>query len=148
MRQSGQKKTYILSLNTIFYNIFTRRSKQGRPASLIHRILQERPYSRHTDLALRPICLYSLLLLIRAHPAWMCSINPRPLVLWTSKARLIILRPSYHGAHEEDLGELGAGVERIWAEVGIYFVDGGKLGGGEGSAVELGGLEDEAGVGG
>ncbi len=44
--------------------------------------------------------------------------------------------------------ELSAGVETVGAEVGVDLVDGGEGCGGEGSAVEVRGHEDEAGVGG
>ena len=53
------------------------------------------------------------------------------------------------GAGEEDLGEFGAGVEGVGAEVGVDFGNAAREGyGGEGGAVQVGGLEDEAGVGG
>lgn len=41
---------------------------------------------------------------------------------------------------------LDARVQRVGSEVGVAFVEGGELDGGEGSAVEIGALEDEAGV--
>ncbi len=48
---------------------------------------------------------------------------------------------------EQDLREFGAGVETVGAEVGIDLVDGGEGCRGEGGAVEVGGHEDEAGIG-
>ena len=76
----------------------------------------------------------------------MRGVDPRPVVLWALEAGLVVEHAPDEGAHEEDLGELRARVERVGAEVGVYLVEGCELGGGEGGAVEVGGLEDEAGV--
>ena len=58
------------------------------------------------------------------------------------------MHAAHKGAREQDLSELGARVQRVGAEVGVYFFEGGEVGGGEGCAVQVGGLEDEARVGG
>ena len=78
----------------------------------------------------------------------MRRVDPGPVVLRALEAGLVVEHAAHEGAHEEDLRELGARVERVGAEVSVDFFGGGELGGGEGGAVELGGLEDEAGVGG
>ena len=52
------------------------------------------------------------------------------------------------GADKEDLGQFGAGVEEGGADVVVELGDGGKLGVWEGGPVQVGGLLDQAGVGG
>lgn len=49
---------------------------------------------------------------------------------------------------EEDLGEFRAVVEVCGADVGVYLFEGGECDGGGTGAVEVAGLEDDAGVGG
>ena len=77
----------------------------------------------------------------------MYGTDPRPTVFGALEARLVIHHATHDGSREEDLCELSAGIEGIGANVGIYFVDRGEVGGGEGGAVEVRGLEDKAGVG-
>lgn len=62
--------------------------------------------------------------------------------------RLIVLHSPHQRSGKQNLRELSAGVETIGAEVGIYFVDGGKGCRGEGGSMQVGRHEDEAGVGG
>ena len=70
----------------------------------------------------------------------MRCIDPRPVVLgrFGNRARCppCVAR-----------GRARRGSARAGSEVGVDFVEGSELGGGEGSAVEVGCLEDEAGVG-
>lgn len=87
-------------------------------------------------------------MLVRRDNARVGGVDPRPVVLGALEAGLVVEHASDEGAHEEDLGELGARVRRVGPEVGVDLVEGGELGGGEGRAVEFGGLDDEAGVGG
>ena len=136
-----------MTLDALLYHILTRGREQSWPAPLIRRVLQEWPHSFHANLAFRTICIHSLLLLIRAHSARMYRIDPRPTVLGTLEAWLVVRHTAHDGTREENLGKLGACVERVGADIGIYLVDRGEMCGGEGGAVEVGRLEDEAGVG-
>lgn len=77
----------------------------------------------------------------------MCCIYPRPVILGALEAGLVVDHAPYKGTHEQDLSELGARVQRVGSEIGVDFVEGCEFDGGEGRSVEVGGLEDEAGVG-
>ncbi len=55
---------------------------------------------------------------------------------------------AHEGADEEDLSQFGAVVEVGRADVGVYFGERGEGYGGGGGAVQVGGLPDQAGVGG
>lgn len=139
--------TYVLPLNLILDDVLARRGEQGRSTPLIHGALHERLHDRDPDLARNPVRLFTLLVLVRRDDARMRGVDPRPVVFGALEAGLVVERAPDEGAHEEDLGELGARVRRVGPEVGIDLVEGGELGGGEGRAVEFGGLDDEAGVG-
>lgn len=76
----------------------------------------------------------------------MCCVYPWPVVLGALVSRLVVDHAPYEGTHEQDLGELGARVQRVGPEIGVYLVEGCEFGRGEGGAVEVGGLEDKAGV--
>ena len=65
-------------------------------------------------------------------------------MLWALKSRLIVDHAPYESTHEQDLRELGARVQRVGSEIGVYFFEGGEFGGGEGGTMEVGGLEDKA----
>ena len=78
----------------------------------------------------------------------MHGVDPGPVKLWALEPGLVIVRAADEGAREEDLRELGARVEGVWADVGVDFVQGGEFYRGERGAVQVGGLQDEAGVGG
>lgn len=77
----------------------------------------------------------------------MRCVDPRAIVLGALKAWLVVVHASYKSTYEEDLGKLGAGIERVRANVCIDLFEGGEFGVGERGAVEVGGLENEAGVG-
>lgn len=77
----------------------------------------------------------------------MDRIDKRALVFGALKAGLVVLHAANDCAGEEDLGKFGACIEGVWADVGVDLVEGGEFRGGEGSAVEVGGLENKAGVG-
>ena len=60
----------------------------------------------------------------------MHGVDPGPIVLWRLEARFVAVHAPDQSAHEEDLGELGAGVEGVGADVGVDFGEGGEGGGG------------------
>lgn len=136
-----------MPLYPLIDDVLARRRKQRRPAPLVHGILHEWVDAPHPDLPERPVRVHGLRELVRRDRARMRGVDPRPGVLWALEAGLVAEGAPDEGAREEDLGELGARVERVGAEVGVYLVEGGELGGGERGAVQVGGLEDEAGVG-
>ena len=76
----------------------------------------------------------------------MRCVDPRPVILWALEPRLVVDHAPYEGTHKQDLCKLGARVQRVGSEVGVNFFEGGEFGGGKGRAVEVGGLEDKAGV--
>lgn len=62
----------------------------------------------------------------------MRCIDPRTVIFRALEAWLVVQDAADQGAHEEDLRKLGPGVEGLGADVGVYFVEGGEFGGGEG----------------
>ncbi len=129
-----------MPLNTLFHNIFACSRKQRRPTAFVYRIFHERFDGSDTDLGFRPVCIYSLFLLIRCDSSRMYSVDPWSVVFCALEAWLVVFHAAYERAHEEDLGEFAAGVETVWADVCVDFVGGGEVGGGEGGAVEVAGL--------
>ena len=76
----------------------------------------------------------------------MRCVDPWPIILWALEPRLVVDHAPYEGTHKQDLRELGARVQRVGSEIRVYFFETGEFGGGKGGAVEVGGLEDKAGV--
>lgn len=141
-----RERTHVLPLDSLFHDVLARRRKQCRPAPFVHGIFHERFHALHPDFPQRPVCVHGLLQLVRRHRTGVRCVYPRPVVLGTLESGLVVEHAPHESADEEDLGEFGARVERVGSEVGVDLVEGCEFGGGEGGAVEVGGLEDEAGV--
>lgn len=58
----------------------------------------------------------------------MYGVDPWPGILWGLESGLVVLHAAHEGAHGEDLGELGAGVEGVGTEVCVYFLGGEEVG--------------------
>ena len=72
----------------------------------------------------------------------MHGVDPGPVELGALEPGLVVAHAADEGAREEDLRELGARVEGVWAHVRVDFVEGGEFDGGERGAVQVGGLQD------
>lgn len=139
-----ESKTHVLPLNPLLDNVLARRREQGRPAPFVHGILHKRLERLDPDLARRPVRLHGLAQLVRRDAARVRGVDPRPVVLWALEPGLVGEGAPDAGAREEDLGELGARVERVGPEVRVDLGGGREGGGGERGAVELRGLQDQA----
>ena len=140
--------THVLPLNPLLHNILARRCEQSGPAPLIYRLLHHWFYRLDTDFCNRPVRMHRLLQLIRRNGSRVCGVDPRSAVLGALKPGLVVVHAAHKGAREQDLSELGARVQRVGPEVGVDFFESGEIGRGERCAVQVGGLEDEARVGG
>lgn len=78
----------------------------------------------------------------------MHGVDPGPVELGALEPGFVVAHAADEGAREEDLRELGARVEGVWAHVRVDFVEGGESDGRERGAVQVGGLQDQARVGG
>lgn len=112
-------RMHILSLDTILDHIFARRCKQGRPAPFIHRVLHERPDGCYSNLCWGPVGINGLFLLVRTHTPRMHSVDPGPGGLGALETGLVVAHATYHGPYNENLSELGAGVQRIGTNIGV-----------------------------
>lgn len=139
--------THVLPLDSLRHDVIARCCEQCGSATFVHGIFHEGFDSLHPNFAHRPVCVHSLTELIRRDPTWMCCVDPRPVILLALEAGFVVGHASNKGTHEENLGELGTRVQRVGSEIGIDLVEGRKLGGGKRRTVEIGGLEDKAGVG-
>lgn len=141
-------ETYVLPLDALLDDVLARRREQRRPAPFIHGILHKRLDGRDAHLAQRPVRVHGLRELVRRDAAGVHGVDPGPVELGALEAGFVVAHAADEGAREEDLRELGARVEGVWAHVRVDFVEGGELDGGERGAVQVGGLQDQARVGG
>ena len=107
--------TYVLPLNALLDDVLARRREQRRSAPFIHGILHERLHGREPHLGCGPVRLYGLRRLIRRDATRMRGVDPGAVVFGTLEAGLVVHHAAHEGAGEEDLGELGARVERVGA---------------------------------
>ena len=131
-----------MPLYPLLHHVLARGGEQGGSAPFVHRVLQKRLDRLDAYFRRGPVRVDGLLRLIRRDPAGVHGVDPGPVVLWRLEPGFVALHPADEDAGEEDLGELGAGVEGVWAHVGVDFREGGEACGGQRGAVEVGGLQD------
>ena len=119
-----------MALYPLLDHVLARGGEQSGPTPFVDGILEKRLDERDGHFRGGPVRVDGLLRLVGRDAARVHGVDPGPVVLGRLEAGLVVLHAPDEGPDEEDLGELGAGVEGVWAEVGVDFREGGECRGG------------------